>query len=360
MGEYVYQGDITLSGDKVELNFLDRREQKLFDIIGVGERGYTPADGKEYIDAMIMAFSRSTAISISIKKEKSQGTNASEQIIAKQAEWANNKGLELIGSAGDRGRKVYTTNIEDNLFQPLNDKTRKELEGGDGGELKGKTGQPAKMQALHSSSALGINVFDYWRDSSDVTLLFSTCGLSRAKGQLSGEVQFEQKFSIDDRFQFSPNLDVVFYPSQPHKCKAFAIECKFTEAYSSHKHGGVDRKYFTNDKIWENLSTLKHLSDDISPDDNRFEHLHAAQLIKHILGLNRKFGHSRYRILYLWYDALGGAGFKHRKEVNEFSKIALSDGVLFHAITYQELIVSLAKHREQHNKYIEYLTARYL
>jgi len=286
--------------------------------------------------------------------------SASEQIIAKQVEWASNKRLELIGSAGDRGRKVYTTKVEDNLFQPLNEKTRNELESGDGGELKGKTGKPAKMQALHSSSALGINIFDYWRDSSDVSLLFSACGLSRAKIQLSGEVQFEQKFSIDDRFQYPPNLDVVFYPSQPHKYKAFAIECKFTEAYSSHKHGGVDPKYFTNDKIWENLSDLKHLADDISPDNARFEHLHAAQLIKHILGLNRKFGHARYRILYLWYDALGGAGFNHQKEVDEFSKIALSDGVHFHAITYQELIVSLAKHRKQHNKYIEYLTDRYL
>ncbi len=59
--------------------------------------------------------------------------NSAEQIIAKQAEWANNKVLELIGSAGDRGRKVYTTKIEDNLFQPLNEKSRNELLGGDGG-----------------------------------------------------------------------------------------------------------------------------------------------------------------------------------------------------------------------------------
>jgi len=46
--------------------------------------------------------------------------NATEQIIAKQIEWAKNKGLRLIGSAGDRGRKVYTTKIEDNLFLHLN------------------------------------------------------------------------------------------------------------------------------------------------------------------------------------------------------------------------------------------------
>ena len=77
-------------------------------------------------------------------------------------------------------------------------------------------------------------MFDYWRDSSDLSLLFSACGLSRAKSSLSGEVQFEQKFSIDGRFQYAPNLDVVFYPSPLNKYKAFAIECKFTEAYSSY------------------------------------------------------------------------------------------------------------------------------
>lgn len=286
--------------------------------------------------------------------------NAAEQIIAKQIELAKSKGLQLIGSAGDRGRKVYTTRIEDNLFRPLNEKSKKELEGGDGGELKSKAGQPAKIQALHSSSALVINLFDYWREAPDLSLLFSACGLSRAGSQLFGEIHFEQKFSIDDRFQYSPNLDVVFFPSKPHKFKVFAIECKFTEVYSSRKHRGLDQKYFTNDAVWENLSSIKHLAHEISPDDSRFKYLHAAQLIKHILGLNRKFGHSRYRFLYLWYDALGEPGLRHRQEVEEFSDIVCSDGVLFHATTYQEFIVSFAKHREQHKEYVAYLTDRYL
>jgi hypothetical protein len=286
--------------------------------------------------------------------------NTSEQIIAKQVEWAKNKGLQLVGSAGDRGRKVYTTKITDNLFLPLNEKSRKELEGGDGCELKISAGQQAKIQALHSSSALGINLFDYWRETSDFSLLFSACGLSRAGSQLSGEIKFEQKFKIDDRFKYSPNLDVVFFPSNPNKSKVFAIECKFTEAYSSRRHGGLDQKYFTNDSVWENLSATKHLAQEISPDDSRFGYLHAAQLVKHILGLNRQLGHSRYRLLYLWYDALGESGFKHRQEVEEFSNIICSDGVLFHSTTYQELIVCLAQYRKQHKKYVSYLTDRYL
>lgn len=247
--------------------------------------------------------------------------NASEQIIARQIEWAKNKGLQLIGSAGDRGRKVYTISIVDNLFKPLNEKTRKELEGGDGGELKAKRGQPAKIQALHSSAALGVNIFDYWREESDLSVLFASCGLSRTGRELTGEIRYEQKFSIDDRFQYSPNLDAVFYPSRPGRFMVFAIECKFTESYSSRAHNGLDPKYFSNEDIggkehrWQNLPATKLLGQEISPEDNRFEYLHAAQLIKHTLGLNRKFGHSRYRLLYLWYDGLGKPGFRHRQEV---------------------------------------------
>ena len=285
--------------------------------------------------------------------------NASEQIIAKQIEWAKNKGLQLVGSRENRGRKAYTMSIADNLFQPLNEKSKIELEDGDGSELKGKEGQPAKIQALHSSSVLGINIFDYWREASDKSLLLAACGLSRAGRELPGEIRFEQKFSIDDRFRYSPNLDVVFF-SRSARFKIFAIECKFTEAYSARRHDGLDQKYFGNETVWQNLSATKRLAQEISPDDSRFEYLHAAQLIKHILGLNRKFGHSRYRFLYLWYDALGEPGFRHRHEVEEFAEVVRSDGVVFHETTYQDLIVGLAQHREEHEKYVSYLTDRYL
>jgi len=116
--------------------------------------------------------------------------NPSDQIIAKQIEWAKNKGLPLTGSRGDRGRKVYTTNVEDNLFQPLSDQTRANLEGGDGGELAQAEGIPAKIQALHSSAALAVNIFDYWRGSPDLSIITSSCGLSRTDAAVRGELRF--------------------------------------------------------------------------------------------------------------------------------------------------------------------------
>ena len=282
-----------------------------------------------------------------------------DYFIAKQIAWATNRNLKLIGSRGERGRLVYTSSVTANLFQPLNQATRTDLDSGDGAELAGTSDKPAKIQALHSSSALGINVFDYWRGRPDLSPLTSSCGLSRRNAAFAADVRFEQRFSIDDRFQYVPNIDVVIVRGTG-QYKTYAIECKFTEPYSSRQHGGMDPKYFKSPDIWARLSATRKLAETISPSDKRFQFLHAAQLIKHILGLNRKFGHARYRLLYLWYDALGQPGFQHRREIEDFANTVRSDGVVFHESTYQDVIVRLAEYRKGNAKYIGYLTERYL
>ncbi len=286
--------------------------------------------------------------------------NALEKIISKQIEWAHNRKIKLIGSQGASGRKVYTRTVEDNLFQPLSEQTRKELIEGDGSELKIGANRPSKIQALHSSSALGINIFDYWRKLSDISVPAQAGGFTRTNSTMTGRIQFEQKFPIDDKFQYSPNLDVVIYPDRTKKYKIYGIECKFTEPYSSRGHGGLDKKYLENHEIWQILAETKKLACKISPNDTEFSYLHAAQLIKHILGLNRKFGHGRYRLLYLWYDALGKFGYKHKQEIEQFKEVVRSDGVVFHDLTYQELIINLAKYRKWHEEYLRYITERYL
>ena len=84
-------------------------------------------------------------------------------------------------------------------------------------------------------------------------------------------------------------------------------------------------------------------------------------LLKHILGLKRQFGKAGFRLLYLWYDVLGDQGKRHRDEVLKFTEITKTDGIKFHSLTYQELIVKLAnKLRTEHPDYIRYLTERYL
>jgi hypothetical protein len=287
--------------------------------------------------------------------------NGYEYILSKQVSWATNSGINLVGSKGNRGRPAYTCELDQNLFQPLLPDVRKSFVAGDGGEL-GSTEFPGKTQAVHSSSALGVNVFHYWKSISAVPVIASQCGLCRMGSQVSSDIYFEEKYPINDAFGYHPNIDVVIHNAPSAKIKRFAIECKFSEAYGTHKHGGLKAKYLSVDDLWADIPNFRGFARHISPDDHEFVHLHPAQLVKHILGLKRQFGKGGFRLLYLWYDVFGDQGMRHRDEVLAFTEISKKDGIKFHSlITYQELIVKLAnKLRTEHPEYIRYLTQRYL
>ena len=283
---------------------------------------------------------------------------AYEYIISKQIQWAHRNSIILIGDKGNWGRKAYTQNLNDNLFEPLMLEVRNNFTQANGGEL---TGNPCKMQAVHSSSALGVNIFQYWKREKHITPIAAACGFCSKNNTSSQDIIFEVKSPISETFQHSPNIDVVIKNSPESRFKVFAIECKFSEAYYSRTHSGISPKYIELDKVWDNMPNLLKLAKEISPDDNRFTHLHPAQLIKHILGLKEKFGKNKFRLLYLWYDTIGTESGIHHKEINEFTETTKADNIHFHAMSYQDLIIKLAKnYRSLHRSYIDYITGRYL
>ena len=217
------------------------------------------------------------------------------------------------------------------------------------------------MQAVHSSSALSVIIFQYWKRINQVSAIAAACGFCSADNTSSQGINFEVKYPISGKFSRSPNIDVVINNSPESRFKIFAIECKFSEAYYSRTHSGVSPKYIELNKVWDNMPNLLKLAKTISPNDNRFAHLHPAQLVKHILGLEEKFGKNKFRLLYLWYDTIGPESAKHHKEIEEFTKITKADGVYFHAMSYQDLIIKLAKkYRDTHRDYIDYISDRYL
>jgi hypothetical protein len=286
--------------------------------------------------------------------------NGYQYILSKQTQWAKNRGIALIGSKGSRGREAYTTKLDNNLFQPLLPDVLHSFSTGDGGEL-GSSDSPGKMQAIHSSSALVVNVFQYWKSISAVPKIAVACGLCRQDNGISCDLQFEEKYPINDSFGFHPNIDVVIHNKFSAKIQRFAIECKFSEAYGSYRHGGIKQKYLDCKDIWRDIPRLRVLAQRICPADNEFKHLHPAQLLKHILGMKRQFGRDGFRLLYLWYDVLGEHGKCHQDEIAEFAGVAKEDGIKFHSLTYQELIIKLAdQFSSDHSKYIRYLTERYL
>lgn len=286
---------------------------------------------------------------------------AYEYILAKQEQWAKNHGIKLIGSKGFHGRPLYTSELDQNLFESLETAVSEYFMKGDGNEIFGSPDSPAKMQAVHSSSALCVNIFQYWQKIKQVPIIAATCGFCKKGNNVSKRIVFEDKYPIDDKFRISPNIDVVFYNSDLVKVKRFAIECKFSEAYTLRGCHGIRPEYIGLSEIWKNIPCLYDLAKSLCPDDNRFLYLHPAQLIKHILGLKRNFGKEGFKLLYLWYDVLGEEGAIHRQEINTFSEIARSDNVKFNALSYQELIMRLSnEYRYEHESYIMYITNRYL
>jgi len=286
---------------------------------------------------------------------------AYEYILSKQTQWALNQGIPLIGSKGHRGRHAYTPELNQNLFEPLMPSVRDCFLQGDGNEIIGSVENPAKMQALHSSSALSVNIFQYWQKINQIPVIAAACGFCRKGNNISERIVFEDKYPIDPKFRFSPNIDVVLWNSESSKFKRFAVECKFSEAYGSQGHSGLKPKYMNLAPLWEGIPNVHELAESLCPDDTKFVHLHAAQLIKHILGLKANFGRNGFRLLYLWYDVLGEEGATHRNEIRSFSEVAIADGIKFHAMSYQELIVKLSnEYRLSHDRYIKYLTERYL
>ncbi len=282
--------------------------------------------------------------------------SAYETILQRQIDWATQSGLPRVDSrGGQRGRPAYLPAIADNLFQPLTEFTAECFRRGDGNEIGDYPHKPAKMRAVHSTSALAVNVFQYL---GEVGRADAAVGGQDAAAYRSAVVAFEEKYPVGSGFGIAPNVDVVIKPiSSQHP--VVAIECKFSEAYRINPSKGLKVKYLNAAELWPELPGLHRLAQALCPEDRRFTFLHAAQLIKHILGLRRMYGRN-FRLVYLWYAANGDEGRVHADEAAAFAEIARADGVAFVPMTYQQLIRRLAEElEEEHGEYVEYLTSRY-
>lgn len=293
--------------------------------------------------------------------------NGKKHIQSKQRHWAKRERLDLVcGSKPDKGEKNYVDELAKNIYnKKLSAETKQNFKDGDGNETKETKTTRVKMEALHSSSALPVNVFQYWQNK-DVSAILHACKLINKRpfnsDTVPNTVRFEQKFEISKNkkyFPKKPNLDVVI----DFNNKVYAIESKFTEPYNGNPKE-LREVYLSEqlDKLWKGIPKLNELAKELSlTNDNRFIYLDAAQLIKHILGLKQQCGKTGFTLLYLWYDVIGKYGAAHREEIEQFAEIAKSDGVKFRHITYQEVIIKLSKEFYDGNvEYVDYLSERYL
>lgn len=262
--------------------------------------------------------------------------------------WANERGIPI-------DRSGYTIERDHNLFVPLSCASIAEFDGADGGEL-GKDGERGKIHALHSSSALAANMFEFWRDR-DKSALASSMGLSSAIQQLN----FERKFKTGLTGK-APNLDVVLTLADD---SIVAIESKFLEPFGRHT-SGFREKYFEGGKSrWGEYGYLacQQLAEDLQYGRKKFNWLHPEQLLKHILGLsnsqNQGTHKTPWKLIYLCYDP-GIDALGHLEEAKDFAAIAKSDGIDFQVLTYQNLVKTIRmKADPSHGDYMKYLEQRY-
>ena len=265
-----------------------------------------------------------------------------ENITAQQLTWARQNKIAL--------EKSYTSRVEDNIFGgQLHPATRLEYEKGKGHELEGH------MKALHSSSALVVNVFDYWRRVGRIQDMAECCG---AEGSVT-EMEFEKTHPIKGVTRTPPHLDVEFGGTLP-----LAIESKFTETYRRKTRRPLASthldKYIEKDDIWVGLPRLRAVAESIvrqSADRTQFEYLDVPQLVKHVLGLNGAYqGH--FSLLYLWYRVESPEAAQHEHELGEFVA-HVGDEIGFRTMTYQELFNRIRRLPNFDPAYVEYLEARY-
>ena len=151
---------------------------------------------------------------------------AYKYILSKQTQWALNRGIHLIGSQGELGEPAYTTELSQNLFEPLEPDVEKNIKKGSGNEIPHieDPNHPGKMQAVHSSTALSVNIFQYWIKNNQIPDIAAACGFCKKGNNVSEGIVFEDQYKIEDRFQYPANIDVVFWNSKSWKYKRFAIE----------------------------------------------------------------------------------------------------------------------------------------
>ena len=281
-----------------------------------------------------------------------------DYLTERQYSWARRHGI-TIDEAG------YTEELNDNLFLPPTPEVLQELP-------RDRHGDPHdSVFAAHSSAALVVNVFFYWRLYNNLAPIISAICPNLANYDVEGLV-FEDRCPIEwpmapRKPRTPPQLDVVIryhHRDNPGVTKAIAIESKFCEPYGGHNEEFADCYLAPeNAELWTGIEPLRELAVRIRTGEALYRRLKADQLIKHVLGLNSRFqGPENYQLIYLWYAAPGREAVEHEDEIQHFQQTIREcrSRINFTSMQYQDLINQLARNCGGTNgAYIEYLEERY-
>ena len=236
----------------------------------------------------------------------------------------------VLGTGAVLDSRGWAVDYRDNLVAPLHSDS---LDDFVACSEVSEDGHGGRISAPHSSTALAVNTFDWWRGR-------SLRPISDALGvDIERFAGFEQAhdFTLDRPSQ----PDVQFTASDG---SAVAVEVKLREPYGRVSNPFAD-KYFVTKDLWDGLPNLEGLARCIRCDDKTtFTTLHAAQLIKHALGLRHSYG-DYFTLVYYWHHLSGEIGDQHWKELAAFDEIARND-FSFIAVTVDQLLGSFVPNSE--------------
>lgn len=273
-------------------------------------------------------------------------SDSAARLRKRQRAWASGVGLAV-------DRYGYLPDVEANLFQPLVGPARSAFEKGKGSELRDQDDRPAKMRALHSSSALAVNFFDYW-DGKDASPLSEALALEERIEEIEFESPFPTKLGT-----IPPHLDVTLQLASGVK---IAIESKFSEwMREKSSRAPFGDKYFQPKKTrWSDqlLPKSQSLVSEIRDGTEYFKYLDAPQLLKHSLGLATQL-HRRFALHYYYFDWPGEESKEHTDEIERFTS-RVDPELGFVALSYQTLFARLCSRcSDADQEYVGYMDERY-
>lgn len=254
-------------------------------------------------------------------------------LLRRQRSWARRAGLAVDTSG-------HLHAVTDNLRQPLSlsalaDFTARGAAEFHDAEFQNGSRHVARMRAVHSSTALAVNVFDHWNAANPAPLA-GALGLS----------------APIHRIVFEPHLTtgLAGNPANPdillelESGTLVAIECKFSEwLVPKRQRGQVFRDgYFPPGRaVWREpgLPACQALADDLQSGREYFRYLDVPQLLKHALGLKATQA-EQVALVYLYFDWPGCLGDLHRAEIERLAGKTGAELAL-RTLTYQNLVTAM-------------------
>lgn len=279
-------------------------------------------------------------------------------ILGKLHAWATRKQIPTREYKGGHGPRYFTLTPEDNLFEgSLSDPVRAAFSTCAGDQL---TGEWPKISAIHSSSALAVNLFAYWLNKGDLPTL---AGLLGIPGDGIQGASFEDCFPVVDGWKARtvralPQMELTISYANGARV---GIECKLFDPYRRQGHASLGRGFLTLGRRWDDIPRCHALARLCAGGASGFDRLGVSELLRHILGLKYGARDGSFQLIYLYLDAPGREGDEHRRELERFQETIKGDPVHFVPLSVQEFILRLCERaRAEHAPYVDYLSERYL